>query len=175
MKARPCGSMFGSVLPSLNPGFCISVNRSVSGFLPLAMALNCGAYLLAGLYATTICVDAYWTYHFVNLLPRSVIGVPPTLMNTFGKIVLAAISLDSPSDGPTVPRYLYPVALANAGPNTCSLRYASDAAYATFAVPDGLAFGLVLEPPEPPEELQPAAASPTQASAITPARRVPIL
>ena len=55
-------------------------------------------------------------------------GLPPTLMKTFGKIVLAAISLDRPSDGPAVPWYLYPVALAKAGPNTCSFRYASDAA-----------------------------------------------
>src|SRR5215471_1803485 len=161
MKARPCGSVFGSVLPSLNPGCCISVNRSASGFLPLAMALNCGAYLLDGLYATTIDVDAYWTYHFVNLLPRSVIGVPPTLMNTFGKIVLAAISADSPSDGPGVPRYLYPVAVLKAGPNTFSLGYASDAAYATFAVPDGDGVGVASES-EPPDELQPAAASPRQ-------------
>src|SRR5215467_2776479 len=93
-------------------------------------------------------------------------------MKTFGKIVLAAISLDSPSERPGLPTYLYPVALANAGPNTCSLRYASDAAYATFAAPDGLGFALGPEPPELPEELQPAAASPAQASAITPARRV---
>src|SRR5579859_1408234 len=120
--------MFGSVRPSLKPGCSISLNRSESGFLPAAMALNCGANLLFGLYATTICVEAYWTYHLVNFAPRSVIGVPPTLMNTFGKIVLAAISADNPSEGPAVPRYLYPVAFAKAGPNTVSLRYVSDAA-----------------------------------------------
>src|SRR5215467_2272432 len=122
MNARRWGSMLGSVLPSLNPGCSIKLNRSDSGFLPLEMDLNCGAYLLDGLYATTIDVDAYWTYHFVNFEPRSVIGVPPTLMNTFGKIVLAAISADSPSDGPGVPRYLYPLALVKAGPKTCSFR-----------------------------------------------------
>jgi hypothetical protein len=74
------------------------------------------------LYATTIEVDAYWTYHLVNLGPRSVMDLPPTVMKTFGKIVLAAISADSPSDGPAVPWYLEPVALAKAGPNTFSFR-----------------------------------------------------
>src|SRR6266567_13948 len=122
MKARPCGSVFGSVRPSWNPGFSISVNRSENGFLPLAIAWNWLAYLLAGLYASTIDVDAYWTYHLVNLAPRSAIDLPPTVTKTFGKIVLAAISADRPSDGPAVPWYLYPVALANAGPKTCSFR-----------------------------------------------------
>src|SRR5262245_41297295 len=122
MNARPCGSVFGSVRPSWNPGCSISLYSSEIGFLPLAMALNCGAYLLFGLYATTIDVDAYCTYHFVNVDPSSLIGLPPTLMKTFGKIVLAAISLDNPSDGPAVPWYLMPEAFANAGPKTFSLR-----------------------------------------------------
>src|SRR5262245_29114906 len=122
MKARPCGSVFGSVRPSWKPGCCISVNRSDIGFLPLAMASNCGAYLLLGLYATTIEVVAYWTYHFVNFGPSDSIDLPPTVMNTLGKIVLAAISADRPSDGPAVPRYVYPLAFSNAGPKTFSLR-----------------------------------------------------
>src|SRR5215472_6417361 len=128
MKARPCGSVFGSVRPSWKPGFSISVNRSDSGFLPLAIALNCGAYLLLGLYATTIEVVAYATYHFVKAGCSASIDLPPTEMKTLGKIVLAAISADNPSDGPAVPWYLKPVALAKAGPKTCSLRKASEAA-----------------------------------------------
>src|SRR5258708_22849103 len=103
MSVRPCGSVFGSVRPSWKPGCPISVNRSDSGFLPLAIALSCGPYLLAGLYATTIDVAAYCTYHLLNFDPSAAIGLPPTLMKTLGKIVLAAISADSPSDGPAVP------------------------------------------------------------------------
>src|SRR6266702_7980948 len=103
MKARHCGSVFGSVRPSWNPGCSISVNRPASGFLPLAIASNCGAYLLAGLYATTIEVDAYWMNHLASLGPSLAIGLLPTLMKRFGEIVLAAISPDSPSDGPAVP------------------------------------------------------------------------
>ena len=49
MNARPCGSVLGSVRPSLKPGFSISVNRSWMGFAPLAMALKSLAYLLLGL------------------------------------------------------------------------------------------------------------------------------
>src|SRR5215813_156887 len=122
MNARPCGSVFGSVRPSWNPGCSISLNRSDTGFLPLAMASNWDAYLLFGLYATTIDVDAYWTYHLVNFGPSDSIDLPPTVMKTLGKIVLAAISADNPSDGPAVPWYLYPVACAKAGPKTFSLR-----------------------------------------------------
>ena len=122
MNARPCGSVFGSVRPSWKPGCSISLNRSDIGFLPLAMASNCGAYLLFGLYATTIDVLAYWMNHFVNFGPSDSIDLPPTVMNTFGKIVLAAISLDNPSDGPAVPWYVYPVALVKAGPKIFSLR-----------------------------------------------------
>ena len=49
MKARPCGSVLGSVLPSLKPGFSRMENRFFTGSLPLAMALNWLAYLLLGL------------------------------------------------------------------------------------------------------------------------------
>ena len=49
MKSRPCGSMLGSVRPSLKPGVSISVNRLLSGFVPSAKALNWLAYLLFGL------------------------------------------------------------------------------------------------------------------------------
>src|ERR1022692_630026 len=107
MNARPCGSVFGSVRPSWKPFCCMIVNKSEIGFLPAAIASNWLAYLLAGLYASTIEVAAYWTYHFVNLgsRPGSMLS-PPTLMKTFGLIDLAAISADSPSDGPGVPRYL---------------------------------------------------------------------
>jgi hypothetical protein len=50
MKSRPCGSMLGSVRPSLKPGDCIvPLNRLHTGLEPSAMALNWLAYLLFGL------------------------------------------------------------------------------------------------------------------------------
>src|SRR5579871_6622182 len=84
MKSRPCGSVAGSVRPSFRPGVCSRVNRSDVGLLPSAMALNWPAYLLAGLYATTIEVPAYWMYHFVNFgisrVNRSDVGLLPSAM-----------------------------------------------------------------------------------------------
>ena len=51
--------MFGSVRPSLRPLVCSRVlNSPLSGFEPSAYALNWLAYLLFGLYATTIWVPA---------------------------------------------------------------------------------------------------------------------
>src|SRR5271166_5801628 len=94
MKDRPCGSMLGSVRPSLKPGCSIRVNRFFSGSLPLAIALNWLAYLLLGLYATTIEVPAYWMYQFVNLGSSGVMLSLPTLWKTFGWISPAAMSAD---------------------------------------------------------------------------------
>src|ERR1700691_1183838 len=92
MKSRPCGSMLGSVRPSLRPGVSSSVNRPLSGFDPSAKALNWLAYLLLGLYATTIDVSAYWAYHLVHFGSSGVMLSPPTLSKTFGVISPEAIS-----------------------------------------------------------------------------------
>src|SRR5579863_5042770 len=101
MKSRPCGSEFGSVRPSLRPGVCSKVNRLDSGLLPSAMALNWLAYLLFGLYATTIEVPAYWMYHLVNFGSSGVMLSPPTLSETFGWISPEAMSVSrSPEDAP---------------------------------------------------------------------------
>src|ERR1700729_2933206 len=92
MKSRPCGSVLGSVRPSLRPGVCSRVNSDDNGMVPSAMALNLLAYLLLGLYATTIEVPAYWIYQLVNLGSSGVMLSPPTDSNTFGVISPAAIS-----------------------------------------------------------------------------------
>src|SRR5580704_14803511 len=101
MKSRPCGSMLGSVLPSLRAGVCSSVNRPDSGFEPSAKALNWLAYLLLGLLARTIEVPAYWTYHLVNLGCSGVMLSPPTASKTFGVSSPEAMSdSSSPDDAP---------------------------------------------------------------------------
>src|SRR5262249_3579893 len=128
--------MLGSVLPSLKPGCSMSVNRSFSGLLPDLIALNSDAYLLFGLYATTIDVPAYWVYHLVNLGNSGVTLSPPTLSKTFGWISPLAISDSRVPDGAPIPLYLYPSAFVNAGPTTFSFRNCNDAAYATFTVPE---------------------------------------
>src|ERR1700751_3421573 len=92
MKSRPCGSVLGSVRPSLNPGVSISVNRPLSGLEPSAKALNSLAYLLFGLDATTIDVPAYGTYQLVYLGNNGVMLSPPTLSKTFGLISPEAMS-----------------------------------------------------------------------------------
>src|SRR5579862_948493 len=101
MKSRPCGSTFGSVRPSLRPGVCSKVNSDDNGLLPSAMALNWLAYLLFGLYASTIEVPAYWTYQLVNLGSSGVMLSPPTLSKTFGVISPEAMSASrSPEAAP---------------------------------------------------------------------------
>src|ERR1700684_331296 len=122
MKERPCGSMFGSVRPSLKPLVSIRVNRSFSGSLPLTMALNWLAYLLSELYATTIWVPAYWTYHLVNLGSSGAMLSPPTLSKTFGLISLAAMSDDKAPEELTQSVYLSPVALMKAGTKILELK-----------------------------------------------------
>src|SRR6516225_3811737 len=64
---------------------------------------------------------------------------PPTASKTLGLISPEEISCCSPSEGPAWPEYLKPVALVNAGATIFSFRYKREAAYATFAVPEGLA------------------------------------
>ncbi len=97
--------MLGSVRPSLNPGVSISLNSFASGSLPLAMALNAGAYLLFGLYATTIDVAAYCTNHVVNFGSSGTMLSFPTLSKTFGVITFAAISDESSPEAPARPEY----------------------------------------------------------------------
>src|SRR5271166_997551 len=126
MNDRPCGSMLGSVRPSLKPGCSIRVNRFFSGSLPLAMALNWLAYLLLGLYATTIEVPAYCTYHVVNFGSSGVMLSPPTLSKTLSWISPAAKADSSSPEAPDRPEYPYPVAAVKAGPATFSLRYSSE-------------------------------------------------
>src|SRR5215469_118962 len=170
MKSRPCGSMFGSVLPSLKPLVSRRVNRSFSGFEPLAIALNSGAYLLFGLYARTIDVPAYWTYHLVNLGSSGVMLSPPTASNTFGVISPDAIFDSSSPDEAPRPEYVSPLAFSKAGLATLPLRNWSEDAYATLTVFDAAE----LEPVPEDEELpQPAAASPMQGKANSAATRAP--
>src|ERR1700742_657942 len=128
MKSRPCGSMLGSVRPSLRPGVCSSVNRSWIGLLPSAMALNWLAYLPLGLYATTMAVPAYWTYHLVNLGISGVMLSPPTDSKTSGLISPEAMSASRSPEEAARPENAYPVALVNAGPATFVLRYWSEEA-----------------------------------------------
>ena len=92
------------------------------GSLPLAKAWNWLAYLLFGLYASTIWVDAYWTYHLVNFGSSGVMLSPPTLSKTFGLISPEAMSEDSAPDAPARPEYLNPVAFSKAGPTIFSFR-----------------------------------------------------
>src|SRR5580700_6729348 len=103
MKSRPCGSVLGSVRPSLRPGVCRRVNSDDNGLLPSAMALNWLAYLLLGLYASTIDVPAYWMYQLVNLGSSGVTLSPPTLSKTFGVISPEAISASRAPDCPPRP------------------------------------------------------------------------
>jgi len=64
------------------------------------------AYLLLGLYATTIWVDAYWTYHLVYLGISGVMLSPPTLSKTFGLISPAAMFDSSSPEAPARPEYV---------------------------------------------------------------------
>src|ERR1700727_3499528 len=116
MKARPCGSTFGSVRPSFRPGVCsVLLNRLHSGLEPSAMALKSLAYLLFGLYATTIDVPAYCTYHLVYLGSSGVMLSPPTLSKTFGLISPPAMSASRSPEAAPPPLHLYPCAFVNAG------------------------------------------------------------
>src|ERR1700727_1348577 len=107
MKARPCGSTFGSVRPSFRPGVCsVLLNRLHSGLEPSAMALKPLAYLLLGLYATTIDVPAYCTYHLVYFGWSGVMLSPPTLSKTFGLSSPPAMSVSRSPDAPPCPTNL---------------------------------------------------------------------
>src|SRR5215469_6334948 len=128
MKLRPCGSLAGSVRPSLRPGVSSRVNKPASGWLPSANALNWLAYWLFGLYANTICVPANWAYQLVNVGMSGVMLSPPTDSKTSGWIVPAAISDDRVPDAPPVPTNVYPLAFLNAGAITFSFRYWRDEA-----------------------------------------------
>src|ERR1700722_16919463 len=129
MKSRPCGSVFGSVRPSLSPGVCRSVeNRVPSGLGPSAEALNFLADLGFGLYAITIEVPAYGMYHLVNFGSSGVMLSPPTDSKTFGLISPAAMSDESVPEALPVPENPAPVAAVKAGLTTFSLRNCSDEA-----------------------------------------------
>ena len=90
------------------------------------MALNWLAYLLLGLYATTIEVPAYWMYQFVNLGWSGVMLSLPTLWKTFGWISPAAMSASRVPEALAKPEKVYPVAAWKAGATTFSLRNVSE-------------------------------------------------
>src|ERR1039457_6932869 len=118
--------MLGSVLPSLKPGVSIRVNRLLSGFVPLAMALNWLGDFLAGVLGTTNEGDGDSTYNLVNLGSSGVMLSPPTLSKTSGLISPEAMFEDSSPEAPDRPEYLYPSAFWKAGPTIFSLRYWSE-------------------------------------------------